>query len=154
MNDGGTHLDDCLDGALVALKAVAAAHKGRSLKDFEVAKKDFKDVLSADAVVEDHLKILYDELLELNVMRLLEPYSRVQVSYVAEQLELEVGLVESKVSQMILDKKLDAVLDDAGVLKIFGEEEGGGGYPDALTTIENLDKVVSALFVRSAKLVA
>jgi len=53
-----------------------------------------------------------------------------------------------------LDKKLDAVLDDAGVLKIFSEEASKGGYPDALDTIQNLDKVVSALFVRSAKLMA
>jgi len=137
-----------------ALKAVAAAHKARTLKDFEVAKKDYIDVLTSDAIVDGHLRVLYDDLLELNVMRLLEPYSRVDVSYVASQLELESGMVEAKISQMILDKKLDAVLDDAGVLKIFSEEASKGGYPDALDTIENLDKVVSALFVRSAKLMA
>ena len=55
--------------------------------------------------------------------RIIEPYSKVQVKYVAEKIKLPEAHVEKKLSQMILDHKFQGILDqEDGVLIVFDEE--------------------------------
>ncbi|NXU04226.1 PSD11 ATPase, partial [Buphagus erythrorhynchus] len=62
-----------------ALKCVAQASKNRSLADFEKALTDYKVELRDDPIINTHLAKLYDNLLEQNLIRVIEPFSRVQV---------------------------------------------------------------------------
>lgn len=63
-----------------AMKAIALASHKRSLADFQQALFDFKKELEEDVIVKAHLGTLYDTMLEQNLCRIIEPYSRVQVS--------------------------------------------------------------------------
>lgn len=67
---------------LDAMKAVAEASHRRSLSEFQAAVKDYRKELEEDPVVSAHLGSLYDAMLEQNLCRLVEPYSRVEVSFV------------------------------------------------------------------------
>ena len=62
-----------------ALKAIAKASHKRSLADFQEALKVYKNELVDDPIINAHLKSLYDNMLEQNLCRIIEPYSRVQV---------------------------------------------------------------------------
>ena len=42
--------------------------------------------LSSDSTIRTHLSALYDTLLEQNLLRIVEPYSVVEVEYVAQQV--------------------------------------------------------------------
>ncbi|KAG0464787.1 hypothetical protein HPP92_018951 [Vanilla planifolia] len=97
---------NCLGPDLDAMKAVAEAHSKRSLKLFEAALRNHKVQLEEDPIVHRHLSSLYDTLMEQNLCKLIEPYSRVEMAHIAEMIELPVGLREQKLSQMILDKKV------------------------------------------------
>ena len=123
---------------LEAMKAVALSAKNRSLSDFQAAVKTFKAQLEEDLIVSKHLDSLYSSMLEQNLCRLIlsyrdnhidhirriiEPYSKVQVDYVAGKIGLPKAEVEKKLSQMILDKKFLGILDqETGVLVIFTSE--------------------------------
>lgn len=64
---------------LDAMKAVAEASHKRSLASFQAAVKQYRQELEEDPIVRAHLGSLYDSMLEQNLCRLVEPYSRVQV---------------------------------------------------------------------------
>ncbi|KAG7262068.1 hypothetical protein CRUP_002604 [Coryphaenoides rupestris] len=61
-----------------SLKCVALASKNRSLADFEKALTEYKRELRDDPIISTHLDTLYDSLLEQNLIRVIEPFSRVQ----------------------------------------------------------------------------
>mmetsp|Transcript_9724 Transcript_9724/g.26414 ORF Transcript_9724/g.26414 Transcript_9724/m.26414 type:complete len:449 (+) Transcript_9724:73-1419(+) len=139
-----------------ALKAVAKAYQSRSLGDFQEVLGSYKDELQEDPVVHSHLKALYNALMEQNLIRIIEPYSRVDVAHVADAIKLPVADVESKLSQMILDRKFAGTLDHSkgGILEIYEEEAGDELYGNALGTVDNVSKVLDSLMGRSLKIVS
>ncbi|GMH36290.1 hypothetical protein BSKO_04158 [Bryopsis sp. KO-2023] len=138
-----------------AMKAVAKAYQDRSLQGFQEAQEQYSEQLDGDPVVHSHLSVLYDTLLEQNLCRLIEPFSRVEIEHIAKLIELDRRLVERKLSQMILDKKISGTLDQGtGCLEVFEEPIEDGVYPAALDTYENMSKVVDILFARSQKIMA
>jgi 26S proteasome regulatory subunit N6 len=90
-----------------SMKAIAVASKKRSLADFEAALRLYTPELIDDKFVNSHLNALYDNLLEQNLCRIIEPFSKVEIEHVAGLIKLERGKVEKKLSQMILDKKFN-----------------------------------------------
>merc|ERR1719381_205537 len=138
---------------LDAMKAVALSAKNRSLSDFQAAVKEFSAELGQDRIVEKHLKSLYQTMLDQNLCRIIEPYKRVQVGYVAEKINLPEAEVEKKLSQMILDKKFQGILDqETRVLVIFEAKPRDTTYDDVLETIGAMSKVVDRLYITAQKL--
>ena len=52
--------------------------------------KRYETQLVGDPIIKSHLKSLYDNLLEQNLCRIIEPFSRVQVEHVAKLVGLDV----------------------------------------------------------------
>uniref|UniRef100_A0A671YP05 Proteasome 26S subunit, non-ATPase 11 n=1 Tax=Sparus aurata TaxID=8175 RepID=A0A671YP05_SPAAU len=130
-----------------SLKCVAQASKNRSLADFEKALTEYKAELRDDPIISTHLTKLYDNLLEQNLIRVIEPFSRVQVT------QIQPRYVERKLSQMILDEKFHGILDQGeGVLIVFDEPVVDKTYEAALETIQNMSKVVDSLYNKAKKL--
>ncbi|XP_076044940.1 26S proteasome non-ATPase regulatory subunit 11-like [Oratosquilla oratoria] len=136
-----------------AMKSIAAASSKRSLADFKKTVEQYKEELEGDMIVKAHLKTLYDNMLEQNLCRIIEPYSRVQVAYVSETIGLPQNTVERKLSQMILDSKLTGILDQgAGVLIVWEATTKDKTYEHALDTIKAMEKVVDVLYQKAKKL--
>merc|ERR1719276_716935 len=126
-----------------AMKAVAAAHEERSLKKFEAVLQQYKAQLAEDSIINYHLSDLNETLLEQNILRILEPFSRVEIAHVAELLELPLQRTQSKLREMILDNKLNGTLDQGvGVLIVFDPDELQPTYNNALKTIKNTSEVL------------
>lgn len=52
--------------------------------------------LHTDLLIRTHLALLYDTLLEQNMVRVIEPYSTVELSYIAQEVGQPLSSVESK----------------------------------------------------------
>ena len=138
---------------LDAMKAIGRAHSNRSLEEYESALHAYRYELGSDRFIASHLRRLYDSMLEQNLIKVIEPFSRVEISHVAEMVGLDVQQVERKLSQMILDRVIIGVLDQGtGVLMVFEETERDKGYDSALGTIDKLGSVVDVLYQNQASL--
>lgn len=106
-----------------SMRAVARAHQNRDLAAFEQALRDYREgtwspfpcpitpfltwfltsELSSDPTIRSHLAALYDTLLEQNLLRIVEPYSVVEIEYVAEQVGQGRQAVESKYVRLVVN---------------------------------------------------
>lgn len=133
-----------------AMNAIAVAASQRSLKDFERTTQQYEEQLQNDMLIKHHLKILHQQLLESNLIRIIEPFSCVEISHVAFLIEMPIQVVEKKLSQMILDGKFKGILDQGkGQLHVYEEFNGDVAMEKGLEVISNMDKVVTSLFARS-----
>merc|ERR1719148_418219 len=133
-----------------AMSAIAAAASRRSLKEFETVLLNYPNELQDDLLIKHHLHILQEQLLESNMIRIIEPYSCVEISHVAKLIEMSNPAVEKKLSQMILDKKFQGILDQGkGQLILYEDSASDGAMENGLKVIENIDQVVTSLFARS-----
>eukprot|EP00166_Cyanidium_caldarium_P005409 ctg_653.g280 len=133
-----------------AMRALAAAYEKRSVHELQRVLDTHRDVLTEDPVIQAHLEDLYGALLERNLLRIIEPYSRLQLTHIAERMDLPVEQVEAKCSQLILDGKLNGILDQgAGSLILHGEEPADDLCSDALQTVQSLNEVADARAVTS-----
>ena len=91
-------------------------------------------------------------MLEDNLKKIIEPYSEVQIDFVASQIDLEVNRVLMKLSEMILDEKIRGTLDQGrNCLIIFEEEEPTEMFDHAISTFTNLDQVLDSLYDKTQK---
>merc|ERR1719150_587210 len=106
------------------MKQIATASQKRSLADFQKILVEHKKELQDDAIIRAHLDSLYDHLLEQNLCRLIEPFSKVQVAHIASLIKLPNDVVE---------KKFSGILDQGtGVLIVFDETPVDKTYESSL----------------------
>ena len=80
----------------------------------QAALQEHKQQLVEDAVVHSHLAALYDTLLEQNLVRLVEPFSRVEVAHLAQLIKLPLQTVLDKLSQVCTWRRWLAVDSGCG----------------------------------------
>lgn len=114
---------------------------------FERCKEVFNHELLENPVIRRHFNFLYNSLLEDNLKKIIEPYSEVQIDYVAKVIGLPVDRVLQKLSEMILDEKIQGTLDQGrNCLIVFEEEESSELFEYSLETFKNLDNVLDSLY--------
>ena len=141
---------------LDAMQAIAKAVSNRNLKELHGVFEDYKEQLASDLLIQHHIQILQEQLLESNLLRIVEPYSCVELNFIAQKIELPIQQTERKLSQMILDGTLNGILDQGkGQLIVYDTDAANGAESmtaKALQVIHNMDAVVTSLFDRSKEL--
>jgi 26S proteasome regulatory subunit N6 len=136
-----------------AILAITKAAKDRSLEQFQDSLAKFDAQLVQNRLINTHLQRLYEDLKEANLIKIIEPFSRVEVEHVAALIKLPADEIELKLSQMILDKKFSGILDQGkGHLIVYPDHVKEPEYEAALQTISNMGDVVDSLFRRAEKL--
>ncbi|KAG1896205.1 uncharacterized protein F5891DRAFT_1193438 [Suillus fuscotomentosus] len=122
---------------LTSLLSIKLAVKYAQLHEIESkALRDYKRELSSDPTIGLHLAALYNALLQL--LRIIEPHSMVEIDYIAKQVGQGRQDAEAKLSQMILDKAFHGVLDQGQGCLI-------NTYGAAFGTLEQVSKHIGVV---------
>ncbi|KAF6015904.1 hypothetical protein HII12_000467 [Brettanomyces bruxellensis] len=136
-----------------AMKAVSVAHSHRSLKELEDCLKTYNKELTQDVIIRSHLSDLYDSLFEQNLLKLIEPYSCIEISHICSIIGLPKNVIESKLSNMILDKVFYGVLDQGnGYLIVYDEPKKDETYDLSLDIIGQMSHVIDLLYDKASSL--
>lgn len=136
-----------------SMQAVAKASHNRSISELKEVVAKYSDDLENDPIIQGHLGKLYDNLLEKNLLRVIETFSKVQVDHIAKLINLPLEVVEKKLSQMILDKKFYGILSQGeGVLILFDDVTVDQTYETALEVISSMSLVVDSLYHKAKQL--
>ena len=128
---------------------IAHASQQENLHQLVEIINECKSDIESDPVISSNVKNLIDTLEEHHLLRIVKPYSAVQLTRIAELIQLDVEQVEAKLVQMILDQKLKASINQAdGILNIFEDEEANELLTESIDLINNMDGVVDALYSR------
>jgi len=112
-----------------------------------------KALIEGNRLIKDQIGFLYDQLLEKNIIKLIKPYSKVEMNYLARKLGVSEEVVEKKIGKMILDKVISGSMDqERGILLLLEREDNNSMYLDSLEIIGNMDECLSGLFERAKKI--
>ncbi len=89
-----------LSASTEAMKAIAIANKNKSIVEFEQCLNKYKNELQ-DPLIKTHITTLYTQLLEDNIKKIIEPYSRVEIDRVAHLIGLPYDKVLSKYGRVM-----------------------------------------------------
>jgi 26S proteasome regulatory subunit N6 len=76
------------DSNITAMKEISEAHFNSSIVALSKVFEKFPEEVQGDEVVKNHTKILYNELLEKNLWKIIESYTRVDLAYIANKLSM------------------------------------------------------------------
>ncbi|MEN2500101.1 MAG: 26S proteasome non-ATPase regulatory subunit 11 [Marteilia pararefringens] len=134
---------------IIALSEVAEAANQGSLKMFYEALQKHQKQLVEDSSINSQLAALCDEVTEKNIIKLIKPYSCVQVTHIAQKVALPLKQVEAILSTMILDRRVSGVIDQKrGVLIVEERGEANEHLEAALGVIENVSELLKSLNAR------
>jgi len=137
--------------AIQMMADIATSYSKRDLAAFErIAGAEENASTLRDIVISNKLEELKNKLLEQNLLRLLEPFERVEIDHIANLMQLPTVSVQKKLSQMILDKKLHGILDQgSGAIIVFDDVPESAVYGNAVSTIDELNDAVDLLFEKA-----
>jgi 26S proteasome regulatory subunit N6 len=81
---------------LEAMRAINLSYKNKSLIQFNNVLSEYKNEVLGDQILKLHIEALYQALLERNLFNVIKPYSRVQIKYIAERMQLEQMIIQNK----------------------------------------------------------
>lgn len=78
------------------MKAINFSYKNKSLIEFNQVLREYNLEVLGDQILKLHIESLYQALLERNLFNVIKPYSRVQITYVAQRMHLDYLTIQNK----------------------------------------------------------
>ena len=129
-----------------ALRSIESAVREKSLTLLKENIEKNKEFFTSDPILKYHINNLQNDLLEKNLTKIIMPYSVVEIDYVAKAIGLNYQEVLNKLRQMILDKKINGILDQGkGSLIIYDVDNTNPYLEKSIETFKDLEKIVEAL---------
>lgn len=106
------------DPRISAMTDLVDAYQQNDIHRYESILQNNKDVL-ADPFIAENIDEVTRSLRTTGVLKLIAPYTRFNLSFIAKQLKISVAEVQEIVSFLILDKKLDGKINqEKGTVEI------------------------------------
>jgi len=134
------------DVEILAMTNLVTAYQNNDINEFEKILKINRQTIMEDTFIREHIEDLLRNIRTQVLIKLIKPYTRIQIQFISGELNIETGDVESLLVSCILDSTISGRIDQvSGVLELDESSEGTARYT-ALdkwnTQLNNLQKLV------------
>merc|ERR1711971_1059037 len=134
------------DNEIVAMTNLVTACQNNDINEFEKILKVNRETIMEDAFIREHIEDLLRNIRTQVLIKLIKPYTRIQIKFISGELNIESGDVESLLVSCILESTVKGRIDQvSGVLELDQDQEGSSRYA-ALdkwnNQLNNLQKLV------------
>jgi len=134
------------DVEILAMTNLVTSYQNNDINEFEKILKVNRQTIMEDTFIREHIEDLLRNIRTQVLIKLIKPYTRIQIQFISGELNIETGDVESLLVSCILDSTISGRIDQvSGVLELDASSEGTARYT-ALdkwnTQLNNLQKLV------------
>ena len=121
------------DPAIVNMTDLLSAYQRNDIKTFESILAKNSDILLDDEFIRENIVQLFKNIRTHVLLEMLKPYTRIRLQFLAKELNIEVGEVETLLASLILDGRIVGKMDQLeGVLLLDIEGERRKGAATAV----------------------
>jgi len=134
------------DVEILAMTNLVNAYQNNDIKDFEKILKQNRQTIMEDTFIREHIEDLLRNIRTQVLIKLIKPYTRINITFISGELNIDPADVESLLVSCILDNTVRGRIDQVtGVLELDRGGEGSARY-QALdkwnNQLNNLQKLV------------
>ena len=105
------------------MRSLVGAYQRNDIAAFEQLLKTHREQVMGDDFIRDYVEDLLKNIRTQVLLRLIEPYTRITIPYISTELNIPEPDVESLMVSLILDRRVDAKIDQrAQVVHIARED--------------------------------
>ncbi|KAF7683071.1 26S proteasome non-ATPase regulatory subunit 11 [Astathelohania contejeani] len=101
------------DESISIILDISDSCKSRNLKKYKDLLSKYSEWMQMDVFISEHFNYLYELLLDANIIKIVEPFSNIQISFISEKLEFEPEFIEERLRKLILDGDVNGIIDHA-----------------------------------------
>uniref|UniRef100_F1KXX7 COP9 signalosome complex subunit 2 n=1 Tax=Ascaris suum TaxID=6253 RepID=F1KXX7_ASCSU len=100
------------DADIMAMNRLVGAYQNNDIREFENILEQNREAIMADPFIREHIEELLNNIRSQVLLQLSTPYSRIQLSYLADELHISINEVVVLLVELILDGVLPATIDE------------------------------------------
>ncbi|KAI5190393.1 26S proteasome regulatory subunit N6 [Nematocida minor] len=106
-------------------------------------------LIESDEFLTNHLRCLCDNLIDSNILKIIEPYSNINIEYIAKVLNFNLDVIEDRLRRMILDEKIKGDIDQETMcINIQKSEDKKSHRAEAEEILNVLEDTISTILTK------
>jgi len=117
------------DPEILAMTNLVSAYQNNDINEFEKILKQNRETIMDDPFIREHIEDLLRNIRTQVLIKLIKPYTRIKISFISGELNIEPSDVESLLVSCILESTIYGRIDQVnGVLELDKRPEGTARY--------------------------
>lgn len=94
-----------------SMTTLRGAYTRKDVKEFEKILKENSSTIMDDAFIREHIEELLSRFRSQVLLKLIQPYTRIEIPYAAQELNIEVAELEDLLVSLIIDGRIQGKID-------------------------------------------
>lgn len=111
------------DPEVTVVRALVEAYQRNDIAGFEALLKTHRERVMKDDFIRDYIEDLLKNIRTQVLVKLIKPYTRIQISFISDELNIPESDVEALVVALVLDGRIDAKIDQCARVVYINRED-------------------------------
>jgi COP9 signalosome complex subunit 2 len=99
------------DPEIQAMTNLVGAYQNNDIKEFELILRTNRQAIMDDQFIREHIEILLRTIRTKVLVKLIKPYTKIRIEFIAQELNIQMDDVESLLISCILDQTITGKID-------------------------------------------